>query len=143
MKSLIKIAVGELGIKEIPGQEHEKRIIDYAKESGFKGISDDETPWCSIFVNWCCNEAGLQRTNRANARSWLSVGAPVLKPKLGDIVVLWRVKPSSWKGHVGFFIKETERYVYILGGNQNNRVCIKPYAKSRVLDYKRLKRITH
>ena len=51
MKSLIKIAVGELGIKEIPGQEHEKRIIDYAKESGFKGISDDGKRMFKTFIN--------------------------------------------------------------------------------------------
>jgi uncharacterized protein (TIGR02594 family) len=140
MKSLIKIAVGELGIKEIPGQEHEKRIVDYAKESGFKSITDDETPWCSIFVNWCCNEAGLQRTHRANARSWLSVGKPVDDPAPGDIVIFWRERPDSWKGHVGIFFgfSKNRSLVFSLGGNQKNTVSIQGYNASTVLGFRRL-----
>lgn len=140
MKSLIKVAVGELGIKEIPGQENEKRIVDYAKESGFKGIADDETPWCSIFVNWCCKEAGLQRTHRANARSWLAVGLPVTDPIPGDIVIFWRERPDSWKGHVGIFMgfSKSRSKVFSLGGNQKNTVSIQGYDSSSVLGFRRL-----
>jgi uncharacterized protein (TIGR02594 family) len=140
MKSIVKIAAGEIGIKEIAGQEHEKRILDYAKESGFKNITDDETPWCSIFVNWCCKEAGLQRTNRANARSWLSVGRPVDDPMPGDIVVFWRERIDSWKGHVGIFMgfSKNRSVVYTLGGNQKNTVSIQGYDASNVLGFRRL-----
>ena len=140
MKSLVKIAANEIGIKEIPGRENEKRIVDYAKEAGFKGITDDETPWCSIFVNWCCMKAGLQRTHRANARSWLGVGRPVDDPVTGDIVVFWRDKPSSWKGHVGIFMgySKNRMRVYTLGGNQKNSVSIQGYDASHVLGFRRL-----
>lgn len=140
MKSLVKIAAGEIGIKEIPGQEHEKRIVDYAKESGFKNITDDETPWCSIFVNWCCKEAGLQRTNRANARSWLTVGRPIDDPAPGDVVIFWRDKPDSWKGHVGVFMgfNKNRSVVYCLGGNQKNTVSIQGYDAGKVLGFRRL-----
>jgi len=140
MKSLVKIAAGEIGIKEIPGQENEKRIIEYAKESGFKNITDDETPWCSIFVNWCCKEAGLQRTNRANARSWLTVGKPVEDPAPGDIVIFWRERPDSWKGHVGIFMgfSKNRSVVFSLGGNQKNTVSIQGFDSSTVLGFRRL-----
>jgi uncharacterized protein (TIGR02594 family) len=140
MKSLLKIAAGELGIKEIPGAENEKRIVDYAKESGFKNITDDETPWCSIFINWCCKEAGLQRTHRANARSWLSVGEPVEDPVPGDIVIFWRERPDSWKGHVGIFLgfSKNRSRVFSLGGNQKNTVSIQGYDASTVLGFRRL-----
>ncbi len=140
MQSLIKIAAGELGIKEIPGQDNEKRIIDYAKEAGFKGITDDETPWCSIFINWCCMKAGLQRTHRANARSWLSVGKPVENPVTGDIVIFWRERPDSWKGHVGIFMgySKNRMQVFSLGGNQKNTVSIQAYDASHILGFRRL-----
>jgi uncharacterized protein (TIGR02594 family) len=140
MKSLIKIAAGELGIKEIPGQEHEKRIVEYAKASGFKEVKDDETAWCSIFINWCCNEAGLQRTHRLNARSWLAVGLPVDDPVPGDIVVFWRERPDSWKGHVGIFMgfSKNRSRVFSLGGNQKNAVSIQGYDANSVLGFRRL-----
>jgi hypothetical protein len=62
----------------------------------------------------------------------------VQKPQLGDIVVFWREKKDSWKGHVGFYINETNTHINVLGGNQNNMVCIKPYPKSRLLQYIKL-----
>jgi uncharacterized protein (TIGR02594 family) len=140
MKSLIKIAAGEIGIKEVAGEQHEKRILDYAKEAGFKNIKDDETPWCSIFVNWCCKEAGLQRTNRLNARSWLTVGLPVEDPAPGDIVVFWRESPNSWKGHVGVFFgfSKNRSRVFCLGGNQKNTVSVQGYDATTVLGFRRL-----
>jgi len=141
MQSLIKIATGELGVKEIPGVKNEKRIVDYAKEAGFNNITDDETPWCSIFVNWCSQKAGLQRSHRANARSWLAVGMPVNDPMPGDIVIYWRENPkTSWKGHVGIFLgfsKDRSR-IFTLGGNQRNSVSIQGYDASKVLGFRRL-----
>jgi uncharacterized protein (TIGR02594 family) len=140
MKDLFQIAVAEIGVKEIAGDKHTPRIVDYAKESGFENITDDETPWCSIFVNWCCLKAGLQRTHKANARSWLTVGLPVENPVPGDIVIFWRDTPRSWKGHVGIFVgfSKDHQLVFTLGGNQKNSVSIQGYDASKVLGFRRL-----
>lgn len=140
MKHLIQIAAAEIGIKEIPGIENTKRIIDYAKEAGFNNINDDETPWCSIFVNWCCLQAGLQRTYKTNARSWLSIGKPTDDPKPGDIVVFWREDPNTWKGHVGIFLgySNNQSQVFTLGGNQQNSVSIQAYNAKNVLGFRQL-----
>lgn len=140
MKSLLEIAAKELGIKEISGPDDNAQIINYAQESGFKNIEDDETPWCSIFLNWCCMKAGLQRTHKANARSWLSVGFPVDDPKPGDVVVYWRDNPNSWKGHVGIFLgySKDRATVFTLGGNQKNCVSIQGYDASAILGFRRL-----
>jgi uncharacterized protein (TIGR02594 family) len=140
MSSLIKIAAGELGVQEIKGDAHDKRILAYSSESGIKGIKDDETAWCSIFVNWCCFKAGLQRTNSARARSWESIGKPVDDPRPGDIVIFWREKPTSWKGHVGIFMgfSKNRFLVYCLGGNQKNAVSIQGYEADKVVGYRRL-----
>jgi hypothetical protein len=44
MDNLIKVAIAELGQKEIPGAEDNAAIVRYAHESGFNWINDDETP---------------------------------------------------------------------------------------------------
>ncbi|MEM6523259.1 MAG: TIGR02594 family protein [Bacteroidota bacterium] len=141
MDKLIQIAVKELGQKEISGSSNNDRIVRYARESGIVGISSDEVPWCSTFVNWVAFKAGLKRTNKANARSWLKAGIIVDQhPEPGDVVVFWRESRQSWKGHVGFFFgfsKDGSR-VYCLGGNQGNQVSISAYPSNTVLGFRRL-----
>jgi len=137
----MQIAIAELGEKEIAGSVHNQTIVEYAKESGFDWVNDDETPWCSIFVNWVAQKCDLKSTKKANARSWLLVGQKVDDaPEPGDVVIFWRDSPQSWKGHVGFFFgfsKDGSR-VYCLGGNQGNQVSISAYATDTVLGFRRL-----
>lgn len=98
MDKLIKIALSELGQKEISGSTHNTAIVNYARQSGFTWINDDETPWCSIFANWCALQAGLKGSGKANARSWLLIGVNAdQSPEPGDIVIFWRESPDSWK----------------------------------------------
>jgi len=134
-KSPLNVALGEVGVRELP--RNNPRILQYMSETGFTSI-DQNTAWCSIFINWCCMKASRQRSYKATARSWLDVGSPVTKPKLGDVVIFWRESKSSWKGHVGFFITKRNGYVYCLGGNQRNSVCIQAYKESRVLGYRNI-----
>ena len=101
-------------------------------------IEKDETAWCSAFANWVCKKVGVPYSGKLNARSWLSVGVQVENPRQGDIVVLWRENPNSWKGHVGFYIRQTKNWVYVLGGNQNNAVNIQAYPKKRLLQFRRV-----
>lgn len=137
---LIKKAFTQYGVKEIAGQKDHPQILKYFNILGFDGARlKDETAWCSAFVNWVAKTEGYEYTGKLNARSWLKVGEKIENPDFGDVVVLWRESPDSWKGHVGFFVKETRRYIYVLGGNQNNSVCIKAYPKTRLLGYRRLK----
>lgn len=137
MKKTIEVALSQYGVKEIEGRQNNPSITKYFTEIGFDGDKlGDETAWCSAFANWVACKAGLEMTNKLNARSWLKVGKTTNNPEPGDVVVLWRESPESWKGHVGFYIRETRRFVYILGGNQANQVNIKAYPKTRVLDYR-------
>jgi uncharacterized protein (TIGR02594 family) len=140
MESLLKIAFNELGIEEFPGEEHNPEILKYAKETGIHGITTDEIPWCSTFVNWVAWKCGLVNSGKPNARSWLNVGQRVASPEPGDVVVFWREDPQSWKGHVGFFIGASPdgSRVYCLGGNQGNRVSVSAYRKETVISYQRL-----
>lgn len=138
---MIQIATQELGQKEISGDQHNQTIVDYAKESGFEWVNDDETPWCSIFVNWVAQKCGLKSSKKANARSWLLIGQKVDEvPEPGDVVIFWRESPQSWKGHVGFFFgySQDASRVYCLGGNQGNQVSISAYDTNTVLGFRRL-----
>ncbi|MGV8090979.1 MAG: TIGR02594 family protein [Mangrovibacterium sp.] len=141
MDKLFKIAIAELGQKEIQGSGNNPAIVGYAHEAGFNWVNDDETPWCSIFVNWVAMKAGLVRSKQANARSWLLVGQNVdSSPLPGDVVVFWRNNPTSWEGHVGIFFgfSYDGAKVYCLGGNQGNQVSISAYPKDTVLGFRRL-----
>ena len=131
----MRIAVGELGIREVPGGGSNPRIIEYLQTVHAYG--GDETPWCSGFVNWVMQKASYPATWKAHAQSWLAYGERMDRPRYGAIVVLWRDSPDSWMGHVGFYIDDADRRsIKILGGNQNNRVSIAAYPKVRVLGYR-------
>ena len=109
-------------------------------QSVAKWVKDDETAWCSSFMNFITQQLDLERSNSLSARSWLNVGIPISASDSlpGDVCILWRSSPTSWKGHVGIYVSEDANYVYLLGGNQSNQVKISPYPKARVLGYRRL-----
>ena len=130
--------MGQYGTKGINGVAHNKQILKYFEETGHAWVKDDETAWCAAFVNWCLLKAGLKQTGKLNARSFLTYGEGVDKPKIGDIVVLWRISRNGPYGHVGFFVSETRDHVNILGGNQSNAVNITAFSKSQLLGYRRI-----
>jgi uncharacterized protein (TIGR02594 family) len=134
----MKIALGEFGQRENPAQnENNPRISKYFATVGLSGARDDETAWCSAFVNWCMTTAGFMGTGKGAARSWLTWGNSCLSgPVYGAITVLWRTNPSSWEGHVAFCVGESGSNLILFGGNQNNAVGLKPYPKSRLLGYR-------
>lgn len=140
MSNILEIAASQIGVKEIKGADDNLTIVNYAKESGFEWVNDDETPWCSIFVNWCAQKANLKSTKKANARSWLAIGIPTETPEPGDVVIFWRGKIDSWQGHVGFFLgfDHSGERIYTLGGNQGNQVSITAYPKDKLLGFRRL-----
>lgn len=134
---LLEIGLTQYGVREIVGGSHNPVILGYLDDIGFGYINDDETPWCSTFVNWCALKAGLERTGKLNARSWLEIGNPVKNGQLGDVVIFKR-GTKEWQGHVAIYVKETPNYIYVLGGNQGNQVNIKQYPKSDLLGIRRL-----
>lgn len=134
----VEVAFRELlaGVAEIPGSDSNPRINEYLALVG-QG-PNDETPWCSAFVNFCFREAGIPGTGKPNARSWFFWGTPTAAPKPGDVVVFWRDHRDSWQGHVAFWLGDTGSTVVALGGNQGDRVSVSAYSKERVLGYRRV-----
>lgn len=129
----LEIAEGECGQKEVKGPGSNARIISYHACTSLKA-SDDETPWCSAFINWVMVQAGLKYTKSAAARSWLTWGVPLNNPIEGCIVVLKRGAPPS--GHVCLYIADRGDYIKCLGGNQGDQVKTSNFLKSDVLSYR-------
>lgn len=147
---IINKAFTQYGITEVIGQEDNPEIIKYFTEIGFNSSwIKDETAWCSASMNWIAKTSGYEYTGKLNARSWLDVGVKVNNPVPGDVVVFWRGNTPHdtigntklKKGHVGIYINDDTKYIYVLGGNQSNQYNIKPYLKSRLLGYRRLNKI--
>jgi uncharacterized protein (TIGR02594 family) len=129
-----QIAIKELGVKEVYGQDHNPRVLEYHRSTSLSARTD-EIPWCASFVSWCLEESGRASTRSARARSYLSWGQHIDIPFVGCIVVFKRGN-NAYQGHVAFFVKDEGKYIKVLGGNQANAVSIARYKKSDLLDYR-------
>jgi uncharacterized protein (TIGR02594 family) len=128
----LTIARGEIGVRE--GRD-DARIIEYLAATRLppRMASTSETPWCAAFAGWCLRSAGVPYTLSAGARSYSRWGVPIEAPKRGCIAVYER---GVAQGHVAFWLRSTSTHDFVIGGNQGNRVCIKAYARERLIGYR-------
>ena len=100
----LPIALAEQGVKEYPGDGDNPRIVEYLQSTTLEAPmrTNDETAWCSAFVNWCVERAGYEGTDSAWAKSWLNWGKAIPKPRRGCVVILTRgaaaMSGSTWEG---------------------------------------------
>jgi len=141
MNEILVDMLSSYGLSEIDGPQNNPQILAFFTEIGFDWVKSEDTAWCSASLNYFAKKHGYERSGALDARSWLKVGEVTLTPQLGDVVVFWREKPDSWKGHVGLFINKNEKYVYVLGGNQGNSISIMAYPIGRVLGYRKISKI--
>lgn len=121
------IAIKELGVTEIKGSKHNPRVIEYHATTG--KFKNDETPWCSSFVNWCITQANLKGTNSAAAFSWRKYGKKLSKPAFGAIAIMTY-------SHVGFVAGiNSDGRIVLLGGNQGDAVNLSPNQTTQVEAY--------
>ncbi len=131
----MEIAYHERGIKAFSKGKSNPRITEYHYGTNIQGY-DDKAAWCSSFVNWVYGQVGIEGTRSALARSWLDWGRDLSSPIKGCVVVLEREEPTSWKGHVGFYLKTQGDKIYLFGGNQLGEVREHFYPVSSVLAYR-------
>jgi uncharacterized protein (TIGR02594 family) len=129
----LRLAIGEIGTKEVAGRGSNPVIEQYYVLSGAARMTDD-VPWCAAFVGAVLKKAGIKPSGSLMARSYLNWGQPISVPKPGAIVVFRRGTPPQ--GHVAFFLKDEGRTISVVGGNQRDAVTIASYPKSRVLGYR-------
>jgi uncharacterized protein (TIGR02594 family) len=132
-----QIATKEIGVIEYSASgEDNKRIVEYHHTTTLDA-ENDEVPWCSSFVNWCIEKAGIKGTDSAAAISWSSWGQKDNNPSVGTVVVIRHKNKnnmsstgSSSGNHVAFFVSEDDDYIELLGGNQSNQVKISRFIKN-------------
>ena len=142
MKKVYDLARLEIGTYEW-AEGSNPRVDAYFDDVGYPSMTD-ETAWCAAFVGAMLKRCGLPHTGKLTARSYLDWGKPVdlSKAEPGDVVVLWRGSPTSWQGHVGFYDRQADGNVYLLGGNQRDMVNVSGYSIDRVLSVRRMERTT-
>jgi len=133
------IAEKFIGLTEVPGKDSNAQIISMLTLDADWPTGDD-VPWCSAFVNYVCWLAGVSRSKKLNARSWLDVGkaVPVQFAMAGyDVAILSRGSNPA-QGHVGFYHNHDKDNIYLLGGNQADSVNITGFPLARLLGVRRL-----
>lgn len=136
-----ELAKTQIGISEIPGEADEPQVIQYFADVGYSWVKADETAWCAAFVGAMLERCGIESTRALNARSYMDFGDPVPigEQRMGDIAVFWRGTADGWQGHVGFYVRDRGPQTFdILGGNQGNKVSVAPYARNRLLGFRRI-----
>lgn len=123
-------AVKHIGVKEIIGNQHSPTILSWAKAVGLEKVyTNDEIPWCGLFIAYCAHAAGLQVVkNPLWALNWNKYGTQAERPMLGDILTFKR----NQGGHVGIYVGEDDTHYHVLGGNQDNSVNVARIAKTRL-----------
>lgn len=117
----LKAAFRDLGLSEIAGPKHNKRVLEMYAKAGHPGIKDDETAWCAAAVGCWLAEVGIKPSGSLMARSYTKYGTAVdLKGKVprGAICVWPRGAPPS--GHVNIAIDDDGTFLTCIGGNQGN-----------------------
>jgi uncharacterized protein (TIGR02594 family) len=146
----VLIALGELGVAEYPGDEHNPRILEYHAATTLHSAAalTDEAAYCGSFMAWVWGCVGMTPPDKAfRARSWLKAGAVAGEPELGDVCVVKRRKQGSdvrtgsrggW--HVGQYVNRTRGGIILLSANVGDRVGI-DFFSSRRWDVKAFRRI--
>ena len=123
------------------GLQRAQNYIDSTREY----FSPKTAGWCGCFAHWV-----IKKTNELYGTSFSTVirnpsgsqnyatrkrypGSKKIRPRLHHIPygILVVLKSLSWQGHVGFLVNHVKigkkRYVYLLGGNQDNKVCVQAF----------------
>lgn len=131
---------------ELPGNDDHPYIQWCHSLCSLGNEQHDEVPWCSSFLNSIAWLLRLPRSKSASARSWLSIGIPIVAlsdAQVGyDVVILNRGGPQDASklgpGHVGLFAGIDGASVLLLAGNQSNSVSVAHFPASQILGIRRI-----
>ena len=124
-----------IGVEEASGNANNRLILKWAEDLDIP-YSEDEIPWCGLFVSHCIGSQMTDEPLPANplgARNWGRFGHHVVAQP-GAVMVFWRKSKASGFGHVGFYAGEDDRAFHILGGNQSDKVCVTRVPRERFID---------
>lgn len=97
-------------------------------------LTRTEGAWCGAFVYLVLQ--GFRPLPRGrkivSSQAYRTCLSACEDPVFGAVAVLGR----GGVRHVGFVVGESADFVYLLGGNQQNMVCVAPFRKSAVAVYR-------
>lgn len=112
----LDVALREVGVKEIRGGKHSTRVLQYFAAAR-SNVHDDETAWCSAFMNFVFAQCHIKPTYNLSARSWLTWGKASSLPVPGAVAI-WP-RGNAWQGHVNMVVRVVNNtFVDCVGGNQ-------------------------
>lgn len=120
-----------LGLKEGPGSKDNPTVVSFYALAGHPEVKHDEVPWCAAFVGAMLTKVGIKGTGTLWALDYSTWGQKLKMPVLGAIAT----KKRNGGGHVAFVIAADPNYVWLLGGNQSDSVCIAKYARKDIYSY--------
>jgi len=122
-------AIELFGTTEVVGKEHNPVILSWAKETELKQYTNDEIPWCGLFVAIIMKRASRPIVKDPLwALNWGNFGVESKEAMLGDVLTFKRESG----GHVGLYVGEDTTSYHVLGGNQGNAVSIVRILKTRL-----------
>lgn len=126
---ILRIAAGEVGVKEQGGEDRGARIDEYRKSAGGSG-----GPWCAYFASWVFNQAGIPLVDN-NGDGWTVTIANWGKdkgtwhdkgwtPKPGDLIFFKNSGGNpNFVNHIEIVEKvEPDGTIHTIGGNSSDQV---------------------
>jgi uncharacterized protein (TIGR02594 family) len=135
LPKMVAEAVRWYGTKEIPGKPSNPVIMAWARAVGAASYYlNDDTPWCALFMAYVATVAGKKLPfDPLAAKNWARFGRGIEEKDLalGDIIV--------FPHHVCIYVGESRNGAqwFVLGGNQQDQVCIVPWKKGGAIAYRR------
>lgn len=132
----LDLARSEIGVREAPGAANNARVLAYYADAGFPEIRHDAVAWCAAFLCAVLERSGTPSPKSLSARDALKWGKAIAEPQVGAVAVLWRVRPDSWQGHVGFVTEWDGSRVRLISGNMGDAVTEQWFPRSQVLGFR-------
>lgn len=128
-RGALKAALAEIGNGEVGGNNLGPHVKKY-----LNGIIAPPADWCAGFVSFCFKNSGkpmpynysLGARNvlkQLKAKGWAVTPSDANPPLPGDVIVWWRVAPSSWEGHIGLVHSYSNGIIKTIEGNKTPKVA--------------------
>lgn len=111
---LVKIAQGELGLREKTGRNDGERIAEFLITVGLK----NPEPWCAAFISWVFAKAGFDQPRSGWSPDLFPVSRLARSALPGNVIGIYFPEKKRI-AHVGLIEKEDGDWLISLEGNTN------------------------
>jgi uncharacterized protein (TIGR02594 family) len=123
-------------------RNHSTTDLHHLFGQNFRLITEGHlVPWCGLFMGIVAHNSGNKSVKEPlYPINWVNFGSEASVPMFGDILIFIHPSETNKKaGNVGLYIGEDSDCYHVLGGNENDTVCITRILKSRLYTARRPK----